>query len=603
MKEGIEKLYSYRKNFLVIGLTGRTGSGCSTVANFLSKSGIDIGFSDYKITDPRTNEDRKQNIIKHFSQQNWQQFYCIRAKDIITAYILENSYEDFLSFLNVNLFSEQNSSSYIQRLASIEQEFKILHNLRTKVQNKETELSAEITEEKIKEKFDFHFKLLPSFTDKLKQAIEEASNSEFTSIFQSIGNNIRSSGNAFKEDPFTIQYADAIVSKMNKLIKLIKKSAEFDNKKCLIVLDALRNPFEVYFLRERYNSFYLLSINTDDEHRRERLGKLGVSTSSLDKLDQKEYPKNLIGKDLYLSQDIQRCIEISDIHINNPQNQLKTLHYQILLYYSLIMKPGLVPPTASERVMQLAYSAKSNSGCISRQVGAAITDKNFSIKAIGWNNTPQFQVPCLLRNSENLFNMKDLESFSKYEQNNSEFRNLAIHALNDEKVSDYQKCGNNISYCFKDIQNSLEGEKNQVHTRSLHAEENAFLQLSKYGNSGIENGNLFTTASPCELCSKKAYQLGIRKIYYIDPYPGIATSHILNGGTNNPELILFKGAIGSAYFKLYNPLLPYKDEIKQATGLFYKKKESVEVSSLKAEIRHLQNELDNQKKVNDPPTR
>ena len=102
----------------------------------------------------------------------------------------------------------------------------------------------------------------------------------------------------------------------------------------------------------------------------------------------------------------------------------------------------------------------------------------------------------------------------------------------------------------------------------MHAEENAFLQISKYGGAGIEGGKLFSTASPCELCSKKAYQLGIKEIYYIDPYPGISKSHILSFGvTGNPEMILFKGAIGNAYISLYSPKLPYKDEIKSITGV------------------------------------
>ncbi|WP_235846252.1 deaminase [Morganella psychrotolerans] len=59
-------------------------------------------------------------------------------------------------------------------------------------------------------------------------------------------------------------------------------------------------------------------------------------------------------------------------------------------------------------------------------------------------------------------------------------------------------------------------ENNQVHTRSLHAEENAFLQISKYGGTGVQHGSLYTTASPCELCAKKAYQLGIKEIVFID---------------------------------------------------------------------------------------
>ena len=85
--------------------------------------------------------------------------------------------------------------------------------------------------------------------------------------------------------------------------------------------------------------------------------------------------------------------------------------------------------------------------------------------------------------------------------------------------------------------------------------------MSKYGGNGIQNGFLFTTASPCELCAKKAYQLGIKRIYYIDPYPGISAIHILQSGSNDPELVLFTGAIGRAFHKLYSPLIPYKDEL------------------------------------------
>jgi Cytidine and deoxycytidylate deaminase zinc-binding region len=122
--------------------------------------------------------------------------------------------------------------------------------------------------------------------------------------------------------------------------------------------------------------------------------------------------------------------------------------------------------------------------------------------------------------------------------------------------------------CFKSLRNSITEGKNQVHTRSLHAEESAFLQITKYGGNGIKGGKLFTTASPCELCSKKAYQLGIKVIYYIDPYPGIAGKQILNAGAieNQPTVRLFNGAIGKAYHWLYEPIMSYKDELSLLLG-------------------------------------
>ncbi|TOB14878.1 dCMP deaminase, partial [Vibrio parahaemolyticus] len=85
----------------------------------------------------------------------------------------------------------------------------------------------------------------------------------------------------------------------------------------------------------------------------------------------------------------------------------------------------------------------------------------------------------------------------------------------------------------------------------------------KDGGSGVEGGFLFTTASPCELCAKKAYQLGMTKIFYIDPYPGISFDHILTSGLKHkqPEMVLFNGAIGRAFHNLYTPIAAYKDEL------------------------------------------
>ena len=87
------------------------------------------------------------------------------------------------------------------------------------------------------------------------------------------------------------------------------------------------------------------------------------------------------------------------------------------------------------------------------------------------------------------------------------------------------------------------------------------MQLAKYGSEGIKGGTLYSTASPCELCSKKSYQLGIKRVVYIDPYPGIARKQILASGYFPPKINLFKGAIGRTYHKLYEQIIPFKDEL------------------------------------------
>jgi hypothetical protein len=107
--------------------------------------------------------------------------------------------------------------------------------------------------------------------------------------------------------------------------------------------------------------------------------------------------------------------------------------------------------------------------------------------------------------------------------------------------------------------------------------------------------NIFTTASPCELCSKKAFQLGVENIYYIDPYPGIATRHILKSATNkgkNPNLMMFQGAVGRAFHKLYEPFLAYKDEIKILTDI------NPEPSNM-LKIQNITKDKELQKKIED----
>ena len=220
--------------------------------------------------------------------------------------------------------------------------------------------------------------------------------------------------------------------------------------------------------------------------------------------------------------------------------------------------------------MQVAYDCKLNSGCLSRQVGAVISDSDFNIISTGWNSAPFNQIPCNLRSLFSLIrdDEEDNIGMSEFERTDENYR-LFLKKRTDK--TDFSLLeGRNCSYCFKDAYNAFKGQKNQVFTRSIHAEEMAFLQAAKIGSPTVKNGCLFTTASPCKLCSKKACHTGISNIYYIDQYPGISYKHILNCGQNSPRMIPFHGAIGRAYTQLYAQILPYKDELYMLLGLTFK---------------------------------
>lgn len=602
--EIIDQIFKFRKNFILLGLTGRTGSGCSTLAQILALSKEQFISEKLDCLQPisegRDNNERKELVVRKYIRENWQQFTIIKASDFIAFYALLVDFGHLVTALSVNVQGKAGMSSasdvtsslmgYIDQFDRMSKEAHKCNELLSKVD------SASL--EDCQTCFQFMQMELPNFKHKLREVL----GNKYIAVFQELGNNIRlyDAVSNFKDstDYLADNSPSCLAVKIDQYVNLIKKLNNAAKKPTCIVIDALRNPYEILYFRERYAAFYLLSMNTTENGRKQNLTNKNYTEEQIKAIDGIEKGKKDV-TEKYQQIDIDKCIELSDIHLSlenslsnskrcveqvigfpNVKEKLSELEEdlikQIITYVSLIMHPGLIPPSPYERIMQIAYTAKLNSGCLSRQVGAVVTNNNLSIKAIGWNTAPEGQTPCTLRCLNDLCDRCDQLAYSSFEKERP-FITYAEDYYNQYKSLNYKEKlkGISLSYCFKDVYTTSNPDQthNQVHTRSLHAEENAFLQLAKYGSTGIQGGFLFSTASCCELCAKKAYQLGIKKIYYIDSYPGITQKHILECGmeTSRPQMILFKGAVGRAYMNLFNPIIPLKDEIQTATGLDVKK--------------------------------
>lgn len=568
-QEVISNLLSERKKFILIGLTGRTGSGCTTTANILESEDCDYpDVANVRVDKQLYFKDLDQHrysIVKNYAVKNHYKFFSIKVSDLITAYLLKLSTTDIVEFVDSYAKPDIKArlSSYLESK----------RQLITKVKNKtNTEITRKFLDHTHKNKlttaergnFYLYMGLIRRFTEKFKHELNNCDENLYLKVYQAAGNSIRKLArvkSGFEGDDFEPSSVLHLPETINRIIKEIRRTQ--GDSPCHVVIDAIRNPYEAKYFKDRYSAFYLVSINAPNEDRKRYLQNVHKYTvAQFDELEKRESGLTEITDSEFISQNVQRCIEISDIHIFNPRKEAKNhnvLKAQLAWYIALMQHPGLVTPTSLERVMQFAYTAKINSGCISRQVGAVVTDEDFSIKAVGWNDVPAGQVPCNLRSLNGVINHFDPVVYSEYERKNEKFRGIAIKEL--KQLEPLENTGRNLAYCFKSLKYKVDGDKNQVHTRSLHAEENAFLQLAKYGGPGISGGKLFTTASPCELCSKKAYQLGIDEIVFIDPYPGIATEHIISIGNKQPKLVQFRGAVGKGYHQLYEPLMPYKDEL------------------------------------------
>lgn len=574
--KAIDNIYEEREKFIIVGLTGRTGSGCTTVSKILSTEIFEeLNLHEPKTTDFDTNEQRKYQIVYSYIKQHWSPFFRISMTDVIFSFIIQESFDNLIDKLSGIIGKElaKNISNELNaKFPNLRDEYFYLNKEISKIFGTDIHLDRS-NRNNLKIAYNILIRL-SSIQSKFREVmnnniyIDKSNNttvSTFTYCLQEFGNRIRNNGDINPDKEFSGIHMFALARRANDFIKAVQAVNKANNHPTFICLDAIRSPYEATYFQDRYSSFYLVAVSTDDNERIRRLGEK-LSHEQIKALDSKEYPSKLKDESRFTNQDIGECLQLADIYLYNPYESTNEKYFiteLIVKYITLMKHPGLITPTSVERCMQIAYNAKLNSGCLSRQVGAVITDSHYSVKAVGWNSVAEGQVPCNLRNAENYLINKDKSSFSTYELENQEFIDH-MHKEYKRKIGLSSLKGRLCSYCFKDEYEQITLQKNQVHTRSLHAEENAFLQIVKYGGEGIQGGKLFTSASSCVLCSKKAFQLGIKDIFYIDPYPDIATSHILSFGkdkTKCPKCHLFYGAIGRAYTCLYTQRIAIKDEL------------------------------------------
>ena len=86
--EGLNSLFKRRSKFVLIGLTGRTGSGCSQTAKLLSLNFEELKLPENKLVGASA-EDRKHRIIKDYAQRNWKPFFSITVSNVILSFLLD----------------------------------------------------------------------------------------------------------------------------------------------------------------------------------------------------------------------------------------------------------------------------------------------------------------------------------------------------------------------------------------------------------------------------------------------------------------------------------------------------------------------------------
>ena len=119
-QQAISSVFKETSDFILVGLTGRTGSGCSTTAELLSSSDkMDLpGKSEIYKSD---SDQRKYGIISRHIHKNWTPFTTIEVTTIITAFILEMDFHELVDFVSREL--EVDSKDVDKHLECMKEEY------------------------------------------------------------------------------------------------------------------------------------------------------------------------------------------------------------------------------------------------------------------------------------------------------------------------------------------------------------------------------------------------------------------------------------------------------------------------------------------------
>ncbi|MCP3957172.1 MAG: hypothetical protein GY719_04910 [bacterium] len=548
----IKALYDSSTEPFVLGLTGFTGVGSSTTKEIL-RAEIKPDLPGYKAIHTarksrqitRMDERVYKRLRYRWESTDWHAFVSIEISKIIFAFFLR-------ALLNGSIPKDPRNKGIQGKLDDEEESLVGLKHF-TPTQRSLT--LAQATE--LIEAYEASKRIYTHFKEKYgKKEL-----GDFIELLQDLGDQIRRFGKAIdpnkppKIDPTQIFVLPRAMSQLIQAYEQVHQQRNF-------VIDAIKNPFEVEFLRRHYSKFYLIAILRDGVTRETTLlRKLDLeSRKKIEKREKAEvFSKGQSLREHITSQDLDECLTKADMFIYNQESEsrgFEHLRFGVIKMIALAQRPGCVTPTQDERCMQLAMTVRLGSGCISRQVGAIVIDKERRVIGVGWNDPPKGQVPCALRTCEELGNDATPEVFSSFERR-QEFM-AKIQSLPQQREP----------FCFRTQYGILREAKAAEYTRALHAEENALFQASRNVTTALLDSTLYTTASTCTLCAKKAYQLGVARIVYIDEYYDIAIPQTLQAGSRHETLRIerFSGIIGQAYHKLYTPPMPEKSII----DLFYR---------------------------------
>ncbi len=160
-----------------------------------------------------------------------------------------------------------------------------------------------------------------------------------------------------------------------------------ESRRVATIIDGLKHPEEVKLLKLVYQSmFFLFGVLCPEEIRKKHL----LENKEIKPEDATRLMERDKSEEFKHGQHLVETLQHSDFFIRNSSYNINKIEPPIKRFIDLILGENVITPTSEEHTMYLAHSAALRSGCLSRQVGAAIVSSDGVILSTGCNDVPKF---------------------------------------------------------------------------------------------------------------------------------------------------------------------------------------------------------------------
>jgi deoxycytidylate deaminase len=345
------------------------------------------------------------------------------------------------------------------------------------------------------------------------------------------------------------------ITKDREARKVAAEATSYKPARVCHIIDSVKNQEELELLRKVYRDMlYFVGVFSPTEIRKKNLENRGMSPPQIYELIDRDS-----GEEVDHGQTVRDTFPQADFFLRIDADTDTQITDRVTRFLHIIQGTKVITPTKAEKAMYAAASAAGNSACLSRQVGASITDENGDILSTGWNDVPKF--------GGNLYgNDGDKTSGEDNRCWNLEggvcFNDREKKLTAEVVVSDLIEAGlidrTNKATAIQRVSNSSKLRNLIEFSRSVHAESLAIITGSQTAGERVKGGKLYCTTYPCHACARLIIAAGIKEVYYIEPYRKSLAIKLHSDAISESEtdvtkvrILPYDGVAPNKYLKLF----------------------------------------------------